>query len=303
MQAPTPPFKKLLVAILFNVGIFAIFRFMPRLRAVTLHAIVVNYWVCVVTGSLFSLDNPSWGQMSISAPWVPWAVVLAFIFITTFLLMANTTQRVSMTVASVASKMSLAIPVLFSLLVLGVQAKAYDTWNYLGILLAFPAIVLSSWSKTKREDSSAPQRWKYLALPVGLFLMSGVLDATLNYVNLNFISEEFSPVFTVILYGCAGTIGIGILLVRKELPSRRSVLAGIILGVPNYFSIYIVLRALSYFNNDGALLFPLLNLGIILGSALVGALLFKEKQTRTKVIGLGLALLAIFLLSYQELLA
>ncbi|HAA11550.1 MAG TPA: hypothetical protein DCE41_07560 [Cytophagales bacterium] len=292
----------LLIAILFNVAIFAIFRVMPRLRAVTLHAIVVNYWVCVVTGGIFSASNATWSQVSFRAPWAPWALVLAVIFITTFLLMANTTQRLSMTVASVASKMSLAIPVLFSLLVLGVQAKEYDVWNYLGIVLAFPAIVLSSWAKSSGERVPATSRWKGLALPIGLFLMSGLLDATVNYVNLNFISEEFSPVFTVILYMCAGTLGIGVLLVRRELPSRRSFLAGIILGVPNYFSIYIVFRALSTFNNDGALLFPLLNLGIILGSAVAGTLIFREKQNKIKIIGLGLAMLAIFLLSYQELL-
>ena len=291
----------LFLAILANVAIFAIFRLIPRLKAVTLHTIVVNYWVCVATGALYSLNNPNWNTISFSGPWVPWTLLLAVIFITTFMLMATTTQRISMTVATIATKMSLAIPVVFSLLFLGVQAKAYDGWNYLGIALAFPAIALASWSKPNAATAAETPLWRRLALPFSLFLMGGLIDSLVNFVNLNFVPNDFSPVFTVILFAVTGILGILILVVRREVPSRRSVLAGIILGVPNYFSIFFVLRALADYNNDGALLYPLLNLGIILTSAVVGLLAFGERLTRTKIIGLALALLAITLLSYQEL--
>ena len=291
----------LVLAILGNVAVFAMFRAIPRMRAVTFHAIVVNYWVCVITGSLFSMGSPAWEEVSLSASWVPWAGVMAVIFITTFVLMAETTQRLSMTVATVASKMALAVPVLFSLLVLGVQAKDYDGWNYLGIALAFPAIAMSSWGGAQTQEHSNTSKWKRLALPFSVFILGGVIDALLNYVNLNHVSAALSPIFTIFVFMTTGTIGIIILIIRRQFPSKRSFLAGLILGVPNFFSIYFTLLALGDFNNDGALFFPLVNLGIILASAVVGTLAFREKLTRTKVIGLSLAVVAILFLAYQEL--
>ena len=290
----------LLLAILANVAIFSVFRILPRMRAVTLHAIVINYWVCVATGALYSRNSTAWSAVSFSAPWAPWTGVLSVIFIGTFLLMALTTQRVSMTVATIANKMSLAIPVLFSLLFLGLQSKGYDGWNYLGIALAFPAIALSSLPK-RRDPGAEVRTLKKLWMPFAVFMLGGIIDSLINYVNLTYISEALSPVFTVVLFACTGTLGIIILLIRREFPSWRSWLGGIVLGVPNYFSIYFVLRSLTDFNNDGALLYPLLNLGVIMGSAILAAVAFRERLTRINLIGLLLAILAIVLLGYQEL--
>lgn len=291
----------LLLAILANILIFAVFRVIPRLRAVTLHTIVVNYWVCVITGAMFVGKSTAWEQVSLQAEWTPWMFGLSVIFILAFLMMAFTTQKMGVTVATIASKMSLVVPVLFSILVLGAKSKDYDLWNYLGMGLVIPAIFLSSWSKSSEGSPTKPRNLKGLALPLGIFLAGGVIDSTMNYVSLNLISDEFSPIFTILLFATTGTYGIIILMVRRELPSRRSVLAGVLLGVPNYFSIYLILASLSAFNNDGAILYPILNMGVILGSAILGFLAFRERPNKVKLGGLFLALLALLLLSYQEL--
>ena len=77
---------------------------------------------------------------------------------------------------------------------------------------------------------------------------------------------------------------------------------GILLGAINYFSIYYIIRALSSFSIDGALVYPSLNIGIIIGASVVGILAFGERLSLMNKIGLSLAVLAIVLISYQEIL-
>jgi drug/metabolite transporter (DMT)-like permease len=66
---------------------------------------------------------------------------------------------------------------------------------------------------------------------------------------------------------------------------------------------YFVLTGLSEFQNDGAFFFPMLNVGIILATALLSVVLFSEKLLPLNLIGIILAVLAIILLSYQEIIA
>jgi drug/metabolite transporter (DMT)-like permease len=58
--------------------------------------------------------------------------------------------------------------------------------------------------------------------------------------------------------------------------------------------------ALSAFSGNGALVYPLYNIGVILVAAGVAALLFQEKLLSINKVGLALAVLAIALISWQE---
>ena len=104
----------LIISILLNAAIFIGFRTFAHFGVRTLPAIVINYYVCVLTGLVF-LGNykeiPS--LLSWESYWIYYALILGLLFIFTFNLMALTTQRLSVTVSSIAAKMSLVVPVLF----------------------------------------------------------------------------------------------------------------------------------------------------------------------------------------------
>jgi len=101
------------------------------------------------------------------------------------------------------------------------------------------------------------------------------------------------------VFGFAFIIGLTIILIGKVKFKSRDILAGIALGVPNFFSIYFQLKALSAFDNIGALLYPSLNIGIIIGSTLAAILFFKEHLSKLNKVGISIAILAILLLSHQ----
>lgn len=281
------------------MGILLCFSLFKRHNLNTFHAIVFNYITCVITGMLFLSDFAPLHDVHFNSPWVLIALALGVIFIMTFYMMALTTQRFSITVSSIAAKMSLVIPVLVSLLILKVESKEYTMLNYMGILLAFPAIILSSIKgRSHKSDSFLKSS---ILLPIAVFVFGGVIDSAINYTNFNYLNSETEPIFPIVIFSSSAILGIAIVLVRKKKLTLKSVVGGIALGIINYFSIYFLLKALTYFNNDGAILYPLLNVGIITLSAVVSLYIFNERLSKMNKAGILLAMLALFLISYQEL--
>ena len=290
----------LLLTILANVGIFMAFRSFSLFKINTLPAIVVNYGVCVITGILYVGFDKVSNEFDPESAWFISASLLGLIFITTFFLMAHTTQVRGVSVASVASKMSLAIPVVFSLFIFKYAVSSLDLWNYLGIMLAFVSIGLVSRKKKSAEKSAVT--FKFLILPMAVFLLGGLIDTSLNYVNHHFIDEHIEPIYPIFIFFAAFVLGTLMVIIKKVKFGWKELAGGIYLGVPNYFSIFFQLKALSAFDNNGAIVYPALNIGIIVGSTLLAILLFKEKLSRINYFGVFLALVVIFLLSYQEIL-
>ncbi len=288
----------LILCIAANVGIFTCFRAFKHFGINTFQAIVFNYLFCVVTGVLFAGISVFDGILERGNEWLPYAAGLGLIFIGTFYLMARTTQVFSMTVSSIASKMSLVIPVLFSLLILNIQSKEYTPWNYLGMACALLAIMASSY-KPGKADLHSSHVVNYL-LPISVFVLGGIIDSTINFVSYRFLSDSEEAVFPIFIFLSAGSIGMLFLLMQRKKIALKSILGGAVLGVVNYFSVYYLVRSLSVFSHDGALVYPLINVGIILVATGVSALFFMEKFSRINLAGIVLAILAIFLLSHQE---
>ena len=286
----------LLLAVLGNVAVFLSFRSFTRFKISTFPAIVTNYFICVVTGCTYVGFHNTISKVEVGQPWFLSAAALGVLFVTTFYLMALTTQLRGVAVATVASKMSLAIPVLASLFLFKIGTNELTGWNYLGIMVAFVAIFMVSRKKVTK-DLAPPQAKGLLLLPFVVFLLSGALDTWLNYANHYQIEEQVEAIYPIITFGAAFFIGLIVILVRRIKVTKMDILGGFYLGVPNYFSIYFQIKALSAFDNNGAVLYPVLNIGIILASTIFAAFIFKEYPSKLNFIGILLAVLALVLIS------
>lgn len=285
----------LLLTILLNTVIFVLFKLFPRYNINTLQAIVVNYITCVVTGSLFLGRFPI-GKESISQPWLPWALLMGGMYISLFNFIAYCTKRYGVTTASVANKLSLVIPVLFSVLM---YHDVLNWLNIIGIIIALPAVYMAT--RVKGEKSEAHD----ILLPGLLFVGSGTLDALTKYAEHSYLqSAELQAVYPVHVFGTAACIGIVLVLFLlakgKMVFDVRNLIAGIVLGVPNYFSIYYLIRFLNDKFMASSLAIAINNIGIVLCSALLAILVFKESVTRTRIIGLVLSVVAILLIALQN---
>lgn len=307
----------LLLSIGLSVLLLLNFRLFPRYDINTFQAIVFNYPVCFLTGYLLLPADQSF-QLDFSQTWTWLALGLGVGFIVTFLLSGVSTQRMGITATSLANNLSLVIPVCFSLFVFkAASTKAgsgFDTFNYLGLVLAVVAVGLSTYKKEEKTEgdinstrSSRPRRTgAQILLPVAVFLCYGSTNTVINYMNLRYIpsTDKTIQVTLTMITGAiaAGALMLAVRLIQgKEKIQLRSMIGAITLGIPNFLSFYTLLLALSAFGSNGAFVYPIYNIGVILLAAAVAALFFHERLTVANKFGLALAVLAIVLISWQEL--
>ena len=133
-----------------------------------------------------------------------------------------------------------------------------------------------------------------------LFFAGGVLDFLLNYVQNTQLELIKSSLFSAIGLGLAGSLGLAILIVRYIRGSAKfelkNIVAGLILGIPNFFSIYLLLRSYETTGWDDSTVLAITNVSVVLLSSIIGFIAFKESTTRQKIIGLVSAILAICVL-------
>jgi uncharacterized membrane protein len=304
----------LVVSIVLSVVLLLNFRLFPRYGVNTFQAIVFNYIVCFLTGWLLLPAGQSF-SLDFSQPWTWPSLALGVGFILTFLLSGASTQKMGITVTSLANNLSLVIPVCFSLFVFSsgsTSGTGVNFLNYLGLVVAVLAVGLSTYRKNEVDPlvdiGEKPKRRRLGAevlLPVAVFLCYGATNTTINFINLRYIPSDDQTV-QVTLTMILGAIVAGLLMLAvrviqgKERIEARSFVGAITLGVPNFLSFYTLLLALSAFQNNGALVYPLYNIGVILLAALMATVFFRERLSTTNQIGLVLAVLAIGLISWQE---
>jgi drug/metabolite transporter (DMT)-like permease len=278
------------------------FRLYPKYNISTFQAIAFNYPICFLTGLALMPDGQSF-ELNFAENWTVYALLLGVGFIITFLLSGFSTQRMGMTATSLANNISLVIPVLCSLFIFKTQGRPFDALNYLGLALALGAVALSTFKKSNEKVAG---KGLDILLPIAVFLMYGITNTSLNYLNINYIksADRTVPVTLVMIFGAilAGMTVLIIQVIRgKEKIALKNILASITLGVPNFLSFYFLILALTAYGNSGAFVYPLYNIGVILVSALVAFVFFKEKLSALNKIGLLLAVLAIILISWQDI--
>ena len=192
----------LLLSILASTAIFVVFKLLGRYKINTLQAIVINYITASITGVL-NYEGHVNIQEIIDTKWFIGALALGFLFITVFNLMALTAQRNGLSVASVAGKMSVIIPVIF-----GVYAynESMGFQKVIGVILALIAVYLTA----VKSKSSFNMR-QGLMLPFLLFLGSGVIDTAIKYLETTYVAPNGIPIFSATIFCCAAIIGVLIL--------------------------------------------------------------------------------------------
>ncbi len=283
----------LLLSISASTLIFIIFKLFNKYGINTLHAIVINYLTACLFG-MWSYKSPINIQEILSSQWIYGAVILGFLFISIFNVMALTAQRNGLSVASVASKMSVIIPIIFGIYV---YHEGVGFQKILGIILALVSVYLTS-VKPRGNDNVTKGLW----LPILLFVGSGIIDTSIKYVETTYLPEGGIPIFSATIFAFAFLIGTTLILMKSfkrgfRLP-LKTIFGGSLLGIVNYFSIYYLLKALNYEGLESSTLFTVNNVAIVMLSTLLGLYMFKERITKMNWIGIVLAIVSIIIVTF-----
>lgn len=260
--------------------------------------IVFNYIACVITGALFNGSYPV--LASTHEKWFPWALFMGLFFVILFNLVAFVAQKIGVAVASVAYKLSLVIPFLFSIFLYNELVTAL---KIIGIVLAMVAVFFTMYpSKQQQSTPGRPSAVLLIVMPLFLFIGSGLLDTMIKYVEQKFMNAGNQNNYLITAFSSAAAIGIVLLLTGlitgKQQFSWKAVMAGIAIGIPNYFSIWCMINALKGFAGNSSMVIPVFNMGIVVFNALVAWLFLKEKLSLINWLGILLSVCAIAFIAY-----
>jgi len=286
----------LLISVLFFVSIFLIFRIFDNYKINNQHAIIINYLIASLVSFLFYDGDVNLIEIP-QIDWFNYAAALGVLFMLSFLLFAISTQKAGIAITSVASKMSVLIPVFF-----GAYIYEYESLNaikIIGLVLAIASFYLI-FKKNHKEKIDK----NMILLPALIFIFSGINDSLLKYIReIFFKASEINLDSEILFMGSlfsvsfiSGVLVLGtISVINKEKLELKSIIGGVILGVFNFFSALTMFKAMGYF--ESSFFFPVFNVSIVGLSTLIGILFFKERLSRINKIGTVLALITILLLA------
>ncbi len=284
----------LLLAIVLTSLVYFIFKGFEQFKVQTFQAILVNYLVCVVTGILFTGPSVVLDDVThLPGVYFFYPLILGVLFLIGFNLIAYSSQKISISLTSVASRLSLIVPVVVGLLIFKTASKDYTNLNNLGIFLVFVAIVFISIPSNKEKLNV--QRKHLWLLPV-LFLFGGVIDTLLSYTNELFEQIERQNSLLVMVFFVTFVGGLLATFVFEKKFRKQDILGGLVLSLPSYFSIHFLMRALSSFNNDSAFVFSITNLSVIGLTTVISMTLLKEKISRLNRFGLVVSIISLLLI-------
>ncbi len=280
------------------------FKVCDRFGIDKFQAIVFNYFACAFTGCVVSNSVPGLAQTA-SSPWFGWALVMGAAFIIIFNLIALTVEKAGLAVASVASKLSLIIPFVFSIAFYNDPAIPM---KIVGVVLALIAVVLTLYPTKKSSEApvskTSTPKLQAVALPFIVFITTGLLDTLIKYVEQYFITPANNDQYLITAFGAAFLLGLVylafLLATGKTKLQGKAVVAGIFIGIPNYFSIWCLMKVLKKYGDISSVIIPVNNLGIVLFSAMVAWLFFKEQLGKINWVGIVLAITAIALIAFGK---
>lgn len=287
----------LILSIISSTLLGLVMTWFERFKVDTFQAVVVNYFTCVLTGWFMVGTFPIQAGFQQEA-WFPYAAGVSIFFITGFTIIGYTFQKFGITLTTIMSKMSMLISVVFAIIA---YHESVNSFKILGILMAVAAIILTN---LPHEQSVAKQKkvhrifWLF---PILVLVFQALIEIVLQYVEQNVLETSGDPAFVSSIFLFAGIIGLPIILggiLQGKLRfAWQNIIGGILLGIPNYFSIYFLLKSLGA-GWEGSVVFPINNVAIIALSTIIGGfLIFKEKYSKWNILGIVLSILSIILIA------
>jgi drug/metabolite transporter (DMT)-like permease len=283
----------LILGILFFNVILILFKLFERFKVDNLQAIIVNYVVASSLG-IITADVEKPVQHILSSDWIWFGLIIGIFFIVVFNLLATGAQKVGIAISTVANKMSVIIPVSFAFIVFG---DTVSMLKIVGIILALGGVYLTSTTGLKLNFDK-----KYLWLIIIIFAGQGIADCIFNFAQHYYVDSQEAKIFISSMFMGACITGLFMLIPRyfkKESKFEfKNILWGIGLGVPNFLTVFYFFRSLESGFMESSQIYPILNMGVIVLSALTGWLIFKEKLAISNWLGILLSLFAIAAITF-----
>ena len=274
-----------------------LFKYFDKIGVNNLIAITFNYFTAGILALSSYLSENSIIELksNINLNLVIIALIVGGLFVLTFNLYAYSAQKIGITLSTISNKMSMIIPILIGLILFKEEITFF---KILGIFLALGAIVFSS----KEDKNSKKLSQINIGILFLLFIGQGLADGILNWAQRNILNNENMNLFFTLTFLSAGFAG-GLYSLFKLTTSnikmdKKNIYWGITLGVPNYLTLLYFIKSLKNELFSSYQVFPIVNIGVIVMCTILSVIIFQEKVSIFKWIGIGFGILAISLILF-----
>jgi drug/metabolite transporter (DMT)-like permease len=216
--------------------------------------------------------------------------VTGALFISAFALMQLNVRKNGATVSSSLFRMGAVIPMALSIALFG----EYPTpTGAIGIAVAIVATMLIAAPEKKMSDEGSPAP-SARALLVPMVLAGGLAD-TMPKIFESTGNPAHEEAFILTTFATAFSICLVMLLRAREHPTPVDIVCGATLGVFNFFSTDLMLRALLEL--PAYIVYTGFSMGVVLITYIANALVMHERLTRRDNIALVLVVLALILIN------
>lgn len=274
--------KFLVLAIAASTGNHLLFKAFARFRVDLWSAIVANYAACVLIGCASSQALP----FSSSVPaqgWYPFSVLQGGIFVACLFLLGLTTAKQGVAVASLATRLSVALPTAGAFFLYNDPLTAAKVG---GIMAALLALYLSGLEPAKSAEAGKASSM----LPFALFTMFGAYSILIKYVQERYLDKASYHAYVLAAFFSAFLIS-GVVLAwrlfgKKQACRWPDLLWGVALGCSNYGSVYFLVRALAVPGWQSSRIFPTVSTAVVVFSSFGAWAFFNERIRRLLLVAL-----------------
>ncbi|MEM1054532.1 MAG: EamA family transporter [Bacteroidota bacterium] len=298
----------LALAVACSLGIAALFKIAERREMDRTALLTVNY--AAAAGLALALQGTGQAE-AITPGLVALGVTQGVLFIAGFWLFSLAIRRAGMGLAAGVMRLSVVIPVLASWAIWGEIPRPLQL---VGLALAGAAFVLvarpagapgkrgpATGSPRLGTEAERPGTRSVIGLLTLLFLCGGIVDTLMKAFGERYAATVDESLFLLFVFGVAFLVGAVVVIMKGmrtgDWPSREVWIWGTVLGLINYASADFLLRAVEVLS--GPVVFPANSVAIVLGAALLGSLIWKERLSRANLAGLALAAVALACLTLE----
>jgi drug/metabolite transporter (DMT)-like permease len=287
-----------MIEIIITISTFSsmvmLFKYFEKINVNNLQAISANYFTAGILSIIFLPNTFEFDKINYSNTTLFFvlAFIVGLLFVLTFNLYAHGAQKIGVTPSTIANKMSMIIPIIIGLILLNEEV----TFNkILGISFAFVAIFLSSTGDRKYSLNK-----NHLIIIVLLFIGQGLADGILNWAQKFILNGSNMNLFFAVTFLAAGFTGL--LFIFFKLSSQKvkiepkSIIWGIVLGIPNYLTLLYFVKSLKSELFSSSEIFPIINIGVIIFCTILSIILFRERVSIYNWLGVILGVFSIFII-------
>lgn len=282
----------LLLGIISSASISLVFKFFGDQQGNRYGIIIGNYLTCI----LISLIMTGGIGPVVSAAGITYGLgaIGGFLFVAGLVSIQSSVAANGATLTSAFGKLGVMVPLTFSFLIFKEQPAVLQV---VGILIALAALIIMNSPDKSAGSSDTPRTYSFTLL-ILTFLANGLADA------MSKVFEQAGPrsddrVFIFMIFFTAAIISAGLAYREYRMTGKKLIpkelLAGIAVGVPNYFCSFFLLKALT--GMPSFLVYPIFSTGTIIVVMALSAAFFRERPTKKQALGIAMILTALVLLN------